>query len=190
LSTLRANRFAWNFQGRCGVTMGRPNSIFGHSRETARCRDAQHGDGVCCAFAPQLVLSSLLHPWIVVNKAPCVLLYSWPCSGSKWLWELCLTRLRAERYAPPTSNLATSMDRSSGSSVCLLLARVIWVTGLMTFDLDLSKVSSLRNHRWGGSVYVLQMFFVFFLFLSVRQKYETTVLGHGWTDFHETFTKR
>ena len=28
---------------------------FGQFRETARCRDAQHGDGVCCAFAPQLV---------------------------------------------------------------------------------------------------------------------------------------
>jgi len=23
---------------------------------TVRCRDAQHEDGVCCAFAPQLVL--------------------------------------------------------------------------------------------------------------------------------------
>ena len=31
---------------------------------------------------------------------------------------------------------------------------------------------------------------VFFCFFSVRQKYETTVLGNGWTDFHETFTKR
>jgi len=36
--------------------MGRPDYIFGQFRETARCRDAQHGDGVCCAFAPQLVL--------------------------------------------------------------------------------------------------------------------------------------
>jgi len=34
--------------------MGRPDYIFGQYRETARCRDAQHGDGVCCAFAPQL----------------------------------------------------------------------------------------------------------------------------------------
>jgi len=50
------NRFACNFQGRCGVTMGWPDYIFGQFRETARCRDAQHGDGVCCAFAPQLVL--------------------------------------------------------------------------------------------------------------------------------------
>ena len=36
--------------------MGRPDYIFGQFRETARCRDAQHGDGVCCAFAPQLVI--------------------------------------------------------------------------------------------------------------------------------------
>ena len=36
--------------------MGRPDYIFGQLRETARCRDAQHGGGVCCALAPQLVL--------------------------------------------------------------------------------------------------------------------------------------
>jgi len=35
--------------------MGRPDSILGQIGETARCRDVQHGDGVCCAFAPQLV---------------------------------------------------------------------------------------------------------------------------------------
>jgi len=35
--------------------MGRCGYIFGQFRETARCRDAQHGDGVCCAFAPQPV---------------------------------------------------------------------------------------------------------------------------------------
>jgi len=37
------------------VTLGRPDSILGQFGETARCHDAQHGDGVCCAFAPQLV---------------------------------------------------------------------------------------------------------------------------------------
>jgi len=37
--------------------MGRPGYIFGQFRETARCCDAQHGCGVCCAFAPQLVLN-------------------------------------------------------------------------------------------------------------------------------------
>jgi len=45
------DQFAWNFQGRCGVTTGRPDYIFGHLRETARCYRAtlQHGGGVCCA---------------------------------------------------------------------------------------------------------------------------------------------
>ena len=58
----RLDRFARNFQGSCGVTMGRPDSILGQIGEIARCCDAnffcitQHGDGVCCAFAPQLVL--------------------------------------------------------------------------------------------------------------------------------------
>jgi len=52
----RLDRFAWNFQGMCGVTMGRPGYIFDQFRETARCLDAQHGDGVCCAFATQLVV--------------------------------------------------------------------------------------------------------------------------------------
>ena len=37
--------------------MGRPDYIFGQFRETARCRDAQHWGGVCCACAPQLVLN-------------------------------------------------------------------------------------------------------------------------------------
>jgi len=35
--------------------MGRPDYIFGQFGETARCRDAQHGGGVCCALTPQLV---------------------------------------------------------------------------------------------------------------------------------------
>ena len=48
---------------------------------------------------------------------------------------------------------------------------------------------NLRNRRWGGCVYVLQMFFFCFFFRS-PQKYQTTDLGNGWTDFHETFTKR
>jgi len=101
----RLDRFPWNFQRRCVVTMGRPDSILGEFRENmwwrnadffvsicqhyeqmagpicmkfpgkvwsyhgmtwlhfwsfprnrARCRDAQHGDGVCCALAPQLVV--------------------------------------------------------------------------------------------------------------------------------------
>ena len=41
--------------------------------------------------------------------------------------------------------------------------------------------------------FVFLLFFLFFLFFFVfsdRQKYETTVLGNGWTDFHETFTER
>jgi len=39
----------------CGMTMERPDYSFGQFRETARRRDAQHGGGVCCALAPQLV---------------------------------------------------------------------------------------------------------------------------------------
>jgi len=49
--------------------MGQPDYIFGQFRETARCRDAQHGDGVCCAFAPQLVI---LVTVLAVGNAPCV----------------------------------------------------------------------------------------------------------------------
>ena len=37
-------------------TESRPDSILCQFGETARCRDAQRGDGVCCALAPQLVL--------------------------------------------------------------------------------------------------------------------------------------
>ena len=35
----RLDRFAWNFQGRCGLTMGPPDYILGQFEETARCRD-------------------------------------------------------------------------------------------------------------------------------------------------------
>ena len=35
--------------------MGRPYYSFDQFQETARCRDAQHGGGVCCALAPELV---------------------------------------------------------------------------------------------------------------------------------------
>ena len=55
----RLDRFARHFQRRChrcGMTMARPYYIFGQFRETARCRNVQHGVGVCCAFAPQLVV--------------------------------------------------------------------------------------------------------------------------------------
>jgi len=53
----RLGRFAWNFQRRCEVTVGRSGCIFRQFRETARYRDAQHGGRVCCALAPQLVYS-------------------------------------------------------------------------------------------------------------------------------------
>jgi len=32
--------------------------------------------------------------------------------------------------------------------------------------------------------------FLFFFVFFRPQEYETTVLGNGWTDFYETFTKR
>jgi len=35
--------------------MGQLDYVFGQLRETVRCRDAQHRDGVCCALAPQLL---------------------------------------------------------------------------------------------------------------------------------------
>jgi len=60
------DQFAWNSQGRCGVTIVRPDYIFGQFRETARCRDTQHGEGVCCAFAPQLVVLVLVLLWVVL----------------------------------------------------------------------------------------------------------------------------
>jgi len=53
VTSKRLDLFAWNFQGKCGVTMGRPDYIFGQFRETVY---AQHRDGVCCALAPQLVI--------------------------------------------------------------------------------------------------------------------------------------
>jgi len=47
ITTKQLDRFAWNFQGRCGVTMGQPDSILGQSGETARCRDANFFYIIC-----------------------------------------------------------------------------------------------------------------------------------------------
>jgi len=38
--------------------------------------------------------------------------------------------------------------------------------------------------------FVFFCFFAFVVFFRQPQKYQTTVLGNGWTDFHETFTER
>jgi len=43
----------------------------------------------------------------------------------------------------------------------------------------------------GADAYMFYIcFFVFFSSATIVHKYETTVLGNGWMDFHETFTKR
>jgi len=62
----RLDRFAWNFQGRYGLWSDHGTTWlhFGQFRETAQCRDAQHGGGVCCALAPQLV--SVRNSWLFV----------------------------------------------------------------------------------------------------------------------------
>jgi len=52
----RLDWFAWNFQGRCGVTWFN----FGSIQRNHVMRNAQHGDRVCCAFAPQLVIILVL----------------------------------------------------------------------------------------------------------------------------------
>ena len=39
-------------------------------------------------------------------------------------------------------------------------------------------------------VFLFFCFFFAFCFYRSPQKYQTAVLGNGWTDFHETFTKR
>jgi len=53
------------------LPMGWPDYIFGEYRETARCRDAQHGYGVCCAFAPQLVciFSVVMHQAMLIVRS-------------------------------------------------------------------------------------------------------------------------
>jgi len=51
ITTKWLDRFAWNFHGRCGVTMGRFDNILVNSEKprVARCRDAQHrGRGLLC----------------------------------------------------------------------------------------------------------------------------------------------
>ena len=56
ITNKRLDWFAWNFQWRRGLTMGQPDYIFSQFQETVQYRNAQHGGGVCCTFAPQLVI--------------------------------------------------------------------------------------------------------------------------------------
>ena len=87
------------------------------------------------------------------------------------------------------TNLKTQSWDSGGSCAHLLLGRRYWPPT----QYSASAGRYLRIRRWGGCVYVLQIFFCFFclfLFFSFATKYQTTVLENSWTDFHETFTKR
>jgi len=58
ISRKRLDRFVWNFQGRCGVTMGRPDYIFGQFRETARSRNTGAG------FVMLRTTACLLSNWL------------------------------------------------------------------------------------------------------------------------------
>jgi len=55
----RLDQFAWNFQGRCGVTMGRPDYTLGQLRETARCRDANFFVSICQHYQQSALLAVL-----------------------------------------------------------------------------------------------------------------------------------
>jgi len=58
---------------------------------------------------------------------------------------------------------------------CCIQLKLIYATA------DEAAAVPYMFYRW---------FFCFFLFFFSVRKNETTVLGNGWTDFHETFTKR
>ena len=70
---------------------------------------------------------------------------------------------------------------------CLFLDGFNLLVSLLAAVWMIVLYADLRNRRCGG-VNFLQIFFVFLFFPSTK-KYETTVLGNGWTDFHETFIK-
>ena len=108
----RLDRFAWNFQGRCGVTMGRPDYIFDQFRETSRCRDAQHWDGVCCALAYQLVKGIVIGSrvcdcrWLLVRRG---------CSVSG-----CLTWAIASSSCSTQSEFPTRVCRYTSTTAVFL----------------------------------------------------------------------
>ena len=58
-SQVSGNVIIINFQGRCGVTMGRPDSILGQFRETVRCRDANFFVSICQLFQQSALLAVL-----------------------------------------------------------------------------------------------------------------------------------
>ena len=54
-----AGPICMKFSGRCGVTMGRPDSILGQFRETARCRDANFYVSICKHYQQSALLAVL-----------------------------------------------------------------------------------------------------------------------------------
>jgi len=72
----RLDRFAWNFQWRCGVTMGRSDYIFGQFRETARC--ATRGRGLLC---------SQFSTTVRVTKKSTNRPYFWPCFRKQQIFK-------------------------------------------------------------------------------------------------------
>ena len=56
-----------------------------------------------------------------------------------------------------------------------------------------TEVSVIYETADEANAYMFYTFFCFFFafcFFRSPQKYQITVLGNGWTDFYETFTKR
>ena len=63
------------------------------------------------------------------------------------------------------------------------LVHLGWLNVMIGFDSLFTQPPSSRRRMH-------ICFAVVFLLFFPTVKYETTVLGNGWTDFHETFTKR
>jgi len=59
ITSKRLDRFACHFQGRCRVTMGRPNSILAQFGETARCRNANFFVSICQHYQQSALLAVL-----------------------------------------------------------------------------------------------------------------------------------
>ena len=94
---------------------------------------------------------------------------------SLWVTESVMVRING--------SLSHSLWVMDGSTKFGLGAEIQSPTGLFTQP-------PMRRMRVCFTDVFFCFFCFFFVFFRPPQKYQTTVLGNGWTDFHETFTKR
>ena len=119
-------------------------------------------------------------------------------SGPHWVFQLLQTKpvavmvMLCGRYGRTPLSLECSELVFYNISVCVdYISQVLcWDCGSPHALTFIYATADEADAYMFYSFFPVFFVFCFFLFDPFATKYRTTVLGNGWTDFHETFTKR